>query len=120
MTAQVKSVSTDELDDISGAAGAILTPYSTEPLKLVLSSVVADNNNNGKVAWSYSNKGSGRSPGSNYTVPPGLTEPGSSVVVAEVTYDFEPLVGLYDFAVPVTLKRTFYSRPRKSLAVAKN
>ena len=120
LTAQVKSVTTSDLEDITGAAGAILTPYSTEPLKLVLSSVVADNNNNGKVAWSYSNKGSGRAPGSSYNVPPGLTEPGSSVIVAEVTYDFQPLVGMYDFAVPVELKRTFYSRPRRSLTVAKN
>lgn len=120
LTAQVKSVSTSDLNDITEAAGAILTPYSTEPLKLVVSSVVANNNNDGKVAWSYANKGAGRAPGSNYTVPPGLTEPGSSVIVAEVTYDYAPLVGLYDFAVPVELERTFYARPRRSLVVNKD
>lgn len=56
LTAQVKTVSTADLKDIVSASGSILTPYSVTPLKVVLSSVVADQNNNGKVAWSYASK----------------------------------------------------------------
>jgi Flp pilus assembly protein TadG len=119
LTAQVKRVDTNELKDISAAAGAILAPYSTDPLRLVISSVVADNKNVGKVAWSYANKGATRATNSSYAVPEGLTEPGSSVIVAELTYDFTPLVGLYDFAIPVKIERTFYARPRRSLTVTR-
>ncbi len=54
LTAQVKQVSNADLSDIVAASTSILTPYATTPLKIVLSSVVADQNNNGKVAWSYS------------------------------------------------------------------
>ncbi len=54
LTAQVKKVSNSDLTDISDASKSILAPYDTTPLKIVLSSVVADQNNNGKVAWSYS------------------------------------------------------------------
>jgi hypothetical protein len=55
-------------------------------------------------------------------VPPGLTEPNSSVIVAEITYDFTPLVNLTGVFSPGSyeMKRTFYARPRKSLQVAKN
>ena len=83
--------------------------------------MVADNNNNGKVAWSYANKGTGRAVNSNYTVPAGLTEPGSSVIVAEITYTFTPLLGLTEIFSPgaFDIKRTFYTRPRRSLTVAK-
>ena len=44
LTAQVKKVSTADLQDIVAAAGSILTPYPTSPtpLKIVISSVVAD------------------------------------------------------------------------------
>jgi Flp pilus assembly protein TadG len=121
LTAQVKSVSTADLQDIVSASSSILTPYSTSPLKIVLSSVVADQNNNGKVTWSYANKGSGRAVNSAYAVPAGLTEAGSSVIVAEITYAFTPLVNLTSVFSPgaFDIKRTFYTRPRRSLTVTK-
>jgi Flp pilus assembly protein TadG len=121
LTAQVKQVSAADLKDIVAASGSILTPYSTTPLKVVLSSVVADQNNNGKVDWSCANKGSGRAKSSSYPVPTGLTEPNSSVIVAEVTYSFSPLLGLTTVFSPGSfdMKRTFYARPRRSLTVAK-
>lgn len=121
LTAQTKVVSTADLDDVVSASSAILSPYPTQPLKIVLSSVVADQNNTGKVAWSYSNKGAGRAVNSTYPVPAGLTEPNSSVIVAEITYAFTPLVDLKDFFSPgsFNMTRTFYARPRRSLAVAK-
>lgn len=128
LTAQTKMVSDSDLKDIADAASSIMTPYQTQgPLKIVLSSVVADQNNEGKVAWSYSNKGSGRAVNSAYPVPAGLTEEGSSVIVAEVTYAFTPLVDLKAFFSPGSfdIERTqatgnaFYARPRRSLTVAK-
>ena len=125
LTAQVKSVSTADLQDIVSASSSVLAPYDPKPLKIVISSVVADQNNAGKVAWSYANKGTARGVNSNYTVPPGLTEPGSSVIVAEITYAFTPLLDLTQIFSPgaFEMKRTqatgnaFYARPRKSLTV---
>ena len=120
LTAQAKTVSTTDLQDIVAASSSILTPYDPAPLKIVISSVVADNNNNGKVDWSYANKGAARSVKSNYTIPAGLTEAGSSVIVAEITYGFTPLLDLPIFSLePFNITRTFYSRPRRSLTVAK-
>ena len=122
LTAQVKHVSNADLADIVAASTSILTPYNTMPLKVVLSSVVADQNNNCKVAWSYSSGGSGRAVGSSYDLPTGTTEAYSSVIVAEVTYAFTPLLDLNKVFSPgaFNLQRTFYARPRRSLTVAKN
>jgi Flp pilus assembly protein TadG len=121
LTAQVKTVSTADLQDVVAASSSILTPYDTAPLKIVISSVVADNNNQGKVAWSYANKGTGRGVNSAYTIPAGLTEPGNSVIVAEITYAFTPLLDLPAIFSPgaFDIARTFYTRPRRSLTVAK-
>ena len=121
LTAQVKSVTKYDIADIQAASKSILTPYSTAPLKIVLSSVVADDNNVGKVEWSCANTGAARGTGTTYKVPTGLTEPKSSVIVAEVTYGFRPLVGLSTFFNPGSfdMKRTFYARPRRSLTVKK-
>jgi Flp pilus assembly protein TadG len=117
LTAQVKTVQTSDLGDIVNAAGLIMSPNTP---RIVITSVVADQNNNGKVAWSYASSGAARSKNSSYPVPTGLTEPGSSVIVAEVTYPFTPLLGLTEIFSPgsFTLSRTFYMRPRRSLTVA--
>jgi Flp pilus assembly protein TadG len=121
LTAQVKSVTSSDIKDIQAAASSILTPYSTNPLKIVLSSVVADEDNDGKIEWSCASKGGARAQNSNFAVPRGLTEPDSSVIVAEITYSFTPLLGLTTIFSPGSfdMKRTFYSRPRRSAAVDK-
>ena len=135
LTAQVKTVVNNDLNDICDASKSILSPYNTTPLKIVLSSVVADQNNNGKVAWSYSESqhcggGSPLAVGSSYVLPTGTTVANSSVIVAEVTYAFTPLLDLKPCPILTadpcfspgvfTLQRTFYARPRRSLTVAKN
>lgn len=121
LTAQTKSVTAPDLHDIMSASTSILSPYPTNPLKVVISSVVADQNNNGKVAWSCASKGTARAVGSAYSVPAGLTEANSSVIVAEITYGFTPMLDLKTFFSPgaFDMKRTFYERPRRSLTVAK-
>ena len=126
LTAQVKQVVDNDLKDICDASKSILPPYDSAPLKIVLSSVVADNNNNGKVAWSYSESqhcggGSVRAVGSSYVLPTGTTLANSSVIVVEVTYAFTPLLDLKKVFSPgaFNMKRTFYARPRRSLTVAK-
>jgi len=121
LTAQVKSVTKGDIKDIQAAATSILNPYSTTPLTIVLSSVVADVNNNGKVAWSCASKGSARAEDSAYPVPAGLTEANSSVIVAEVAYAYTGLLGLTEFFNPgsYNMTRTFYTRPRQSAKVDK-
>ncbi|MDJ0512247.1 MAG: pilus assembly protein [Methyloceanibacter sp.] len=121
LTAQVKTITQADIQDIQAASTSILTPFATNPLRIVLSSVVANKDNVGKVEWSCANKGAARGKGTTYSVPTGLTEPNSSVIVAEVTYAFEPLVGLSTFFSPgsFTMGQTFYARPRRSLTVKK-
>ena len=120
LTAQVKQVSTTDVTDIFAASSSILTPYPATPLRMVLSSVVADNNNNGVVAWSCASKGAARAAGSSYALPSGTTVANSSVIVAEITYAFTPILDLKKIFSPgaLNLQRTYYERPRRSLTVS--
>lgn len=121
LVAQDKTTSATALRDVMQAASSILTPYPDAPLTIKLTSVVADSNNQGKVAWSCANKGGAYAAQANFPLPNGLTEAGSSVIVAEVKYAYTPLLGLTSFGSPTafTMTRDFYSRPRKSLKVDK-
>jgi len=123
LTAQVQTVSTADLADITTAAESIITKSyltSMTPPKIVLSSVVADANNTPKVAWSYAvNGATPRTTNSVVTLPTGLTQASSSVIMAEVTYAYAPLLTLWGFGspAPFTISKTFYERPRRSLTV---
>jgi Flp pilus assembly protein TadG len=121
LTAQLKTIKAADLNDIFAASTGILDPYDTQPLRIVVTSVVADEENNGKVAWSCANKGAGRAVDSAYPVPNGLTEPDTSVIVAEITYSFKPLLDLNTIFSPGSfdMNRIFYARPRRTSKVTK-
>ncbi|MFD0988101.1 TadE/TadG family type IV pilus assembly protein [Methyloligella solikamskensis] len=125
LTAQVRTLSNAQIKNITDAATAILTPYSTKDLSIVLTSVVADDKNRPKVAWSCSNgNGAPLAKNSSVDLPEGLTAPGSSVIMADVQYAYVPLFGedapfLGSTFGKFTMSRKFYSRPRRSATVDK-
>ena len=118
LVAQVEQVNDADIADIFAAATSILSPYNTAPLSIVVSSVYADENNDTKVRWSESHNGTAHAPESAYSLPPGLTQPFSSVIVAEVSYTYDPPVGQF-LTGGVTMSETFYLKPRRSLEVEK-
>ncbi len=93
-----------------------MTPYSATPISIVVTSVVADTNNATTVDWSCAHNGSPRSQGSSFQLPTGLTQPFSSIVVAEVTYNYTPPLGKIIIG-NINMTETFYLRPRRSLKV---
>ncbi len=118
LVAQVDQVDDADISDIFAAATSIMSPYDTAPLSIVVASVYADANNNTKVRWSEARNGAAHAPGSAFTLPSGLTQPYSSVIVAEVSYTYNPPVGQF-LTGGITMTSTFYLKPRRSLEVKK-
>lgn len=116
LTAQTEQVTAADMQDIFTASTAIMSPYSSTPISIVVTSVVADANNDTTVAWSCAHNGTPRAEDSEYTLPDGLTQPFSSVIVAEVSYSFDPPIGQY-MTGGINMTETFYLRPRRSLTV---
>jgi Flp pilus assembly protein TadG len=120
LVSQRRQVSAGDLDDIAKVADALLAPYGAANLGLVISSVEADQKGATKVGWSFA-RGTGasaRNQGSAFTTPTGLTEPGSSIIVAETSYQFTPTIAMYLTGV-ITLTGQAYFRPRGSRVVQK-
>ena len=117
LTAQAEEVDSDDVEDMFNAARAIMTPYASDGISIVLTSVVADEDNKTTVHWSCSVGSEGaHAKGSAYTLPENLTQPFTSVIVAEVEYTYSPPVVKY-LDQDVNLSETFYLRPRRSLTV---
>ena len=116
LVAQAENTSSSELDDIFEAASSIMAPYDASSIEITVTSVVADENNDTTVDWSDSNDGSGHAKGAPFDLPEELTTPFSSVIVAEVSYTYKPVIGRF-LTEGITLRETFYLRPRRSQTV---
>lgn len=118
LVAQATQITNSEMSDIFEASSAIMEPYQTSSLHIVVSSVVADQNGNTTVAWSDAYGTGALATGSAFTLPDGLLLPGASVIVATVSYTYSSPFGDL-FRSGVTLHDQFFERPRKVMQIAR-
>ncbi|MEP2828856.1 TadE/TadG family type IV pilus assembly protein [Parvibaculum sp.] len=118
ITAQAISVSNSDMTDIFAASSAILRPFSITPLSIRISSVVANSSGVNKVAWSDGYQIAGRSVNSTMTLPAGLTTAGTSVIVAEVVYEYSSPIS-ETVTDTVTFSDTAYLKPRRASQVSR-
>ncbi|MDO8839165.1 MAG: pilus assembly protein [Parvibaculum sp.] len=118
LTAQSAALNNSDIADIFAASATILQPFSTAPLKVRISNIVADAQNVAKVAWSDGFQISPRAVGSTVTLPAGLTTPGSSVVFVETTYGYTSPVGEM-VAGTVNFSETAYLKPRRAVQISR-
>lgn len=119
LVAQSSTITNTEVTDIFQIATTIMQPYPTNTLKMRVTSVKANAAGVTTVAWS---NGSGMTPystGAALSVPAGVIAANQSVIVSEVSYDYDSPVNFF-MANAVTFSRKFYLRPRKSDEVTKS
>lgn len=118
LVSQEKVMNAGEISDIYKAAEQIVLPYNKSPLVIVVSSVVTDGNGNSTIEWSNSSPaGYARSSGSPISLPNGLNEANTGVVMSEVKYDYTSNLGKF-ITGTIVLEDQFFLRPRNSLTVA--
>jgi Flp pilus assembly protein TadG len=115
LTAQNRSVSATDLDDILAVGALILSPFPTAKLGERISSLSANASGTVAVDWTVSrNWTAGGTP----SAPTGYLAASESVIVAEVTFGHDALFGLVLPSV-FTMQKTAYLRPRLSQQVQK-
>ena len=124
LVAREKQVSTSDVDGIMQIIDQLMAPYDVSRLKVTILNVYSQMNNaaDTRVCWSHNHNGgtSTYSPEQAYTLPPGILEAGNSVVIAEVIYDYQPLIFNYFIQTAFALKEKFYLKPRLSKSVKYN
>ncbi|NJO22457.1 MAG: pilus assembly protein [Sphingomonadales bacterium] len=120
LVARVRSLRTAELNAIKPMIDEIIKPFPNTTLSLVITSVVADETNTTRVAWSHA-QGPGvsaRAEGAAVVLPVGLTEPNTSIVFTEVRYVFRSTLGSMIIG-NLPFQADAYMRPRLSGEVEK-
>lgn len=121
LVARMPSVTSGDLAGIKAMIDEGIKPFPVASLGVVITSVVADNDNATTVAWSEA-LGAGvtaHGTGAPITLPDGLTVAKGSLVLAEVTYQFKSTLStLLVGSVPLQAKA--FQLPRYSGKVVKN
>jgi Flp pilus assembly protein TadG len=99
LTGRAQTVDTTEINNIFGAASAVMAPYNASGAQMVISSIAVlpgpGTTVRGVVCWSEA-RGTGASPrgdGSAYNVPDGFRTANTSFVLAEVKMPYNPMFG---------------------------
>jgi Flp pilus assembly protein TadG len=120
LATQSQSLAASDVSDIFAAASTILSPFSTAPLKLRMTSVTLNSSLVAKVDWSCQQGGlTAYTAGATYTgLPSGLlSTAGDSIVVAESNYNWAS-PAKYVLPNGLNFNEIFYLKPRKSAQVA--
>ncbi len=129
LVAREKTITTAEINNIMTIARVLMEPYDPTLLRITLLNVGANitNASNTKVCWSYNFQGGANTYADNaaYTLPAGVVDKGSSVMVAEVHYYYTPLI--FKIFVETALDNSstaiqdkFYLKPRQSAMIQYN
>ncbi len=92
------------------------SPYSASTLKITVTCLTIDATGKATVKWSDTKNGTARSVGSTVTIPSALAVANTSLVFAEVSYAYKPMIG-YVISGTLTLADTMYMSPRQSTTI---
>lgn len=118
LVAQGTAIDDDEMANIFDAARMIVFPYDVATLTMVVTSVDVTEDGD-TVIWSDAFHGTQRAEGSEVTLPAGVRIEGTTLIMAEVQYDYVPTLGQM-FTDTVHLSDTLYFRPRSVDSVCRN
>jgi Flp pilus assembly protein TadG len=111
LTAQTSAISTSDMTNILDASSAIAQPFSASNLKMTVTCISIDANKVARVKWSATRGGTANS--GTITIPSALAVASSTLILAEASYGFTPVVG-YTITGTVTLADKMYMSPRIS------
>ena len=118
LVTQSRSLTQTEIDDIMDVAARVMYPYENEVGIRIVG--VQIEGGSGEVVWSRARNASAATTGSGFNVPNSISQDGTFLIVAEITAEHTPVVGLFSYShgfltkdvSPFSISETMYLRPR--------
>ncbi|HWA64109.1 MAG TPA: TadE/TadG family type IV pilus assembly protein [Caulobacteraceae bacterium] len=117
LVAQGTTIQASNFTDLWVVGQTIISPFPTSPLKMRITSIVANAQGATTVAWS---EASGMTPygkNASITVDSGVVAASQSVIMSEISYTYTSPIS-YIIHTPITFTNKYYLRPRLSDTVA--
>ena len=114
LASQYSTISEANMTNLLNASAAVVSPFSSNALKVTVSQVKIDANGNATIDWSKTRNGTVRS--GSVTLPDALKVPNTWLIWSEAEYGYTPAIG-YVMTGTLQLKEQMYMRPRLSPSV---
>ncbi|MBS0532574.1 MAG: pilus assembly protein [Proteobacteria bacterium] len=111
LSAQVTTISANDMTNILDASGAIIQPYDASKLKMTITCISIDSTKKATVKWSVTRNGTANS--GTMTLPSALAVANTQLVLAEASYAYAPTVG-YNITGSLNLSDKMYMAPRQT------
>jgi len=118
LATQYVTIDNQDMSNILNASATIIAPYASANITATVSEVTTDNNGNGTITWSDSLNGTARTVGSAITLPASLKIPNTTIILGEVSYNYNPALG-YAITGTIKMSDSFYMLPRLSNSVTR-
>ena len=113
LTAQASTIPNTEMSNIFDAAQTVMMPFTSVAPKMSVHHVVIDSAGVAKVCWSEQRNSTKFARGATMTIPADLRLPNTSIMMAQASYDFTPVVGWIITGGAITIGGSpIYMRPR--------
>jgi Flp pilus assembly protein TadG len=111
LVAQAEDISDSEMENILDAVEAVMNPYSSSAMWMIVSGVRIDDEGVAEVVWSDARNTTPHAAGSAISIPITILQNETFIVVAEVHYAYVPTFG-HALVGTIDLHDDFYLRPR--------
>lgn len=118
LSSQSSTITDATMTGILDASAAIMSPFSSSKIKVTVSQVKIDNNNNATIEWSDTRNGTKRGTGTSVTLPSALNVANTWLIWSEAEYSYDPTFGS-SLKTTIPLKDQMYMRPRLSNSVTR-
>jgi Flp pilus assembly protein TadG len=112
LVSRTDTINTAEMSNVFDASRALFVPYDVSTVQMRVTSLV-EKNGVAKVDWSKGRNIDPRNAGDNVTLDPGVLPTNGSVIMAEITYNYQTALGFF-LKDGMVLHETFFLRPRMS------
>lgn len=113
LTAQASTISNTEMSNIFDAAQTVMMPFTSVAPKMSIHHIVIDSAGVAKVCWSEQRNSTKLARGTTVTIPADVRLPNTSIMMAQTSYDFTPVVGWLIKGGAITIGGSpIYMRPR--------
>ena len=111
LVAQSEDIDDAQMSNILDAVTAVMNPYPTQDMWMIVSGVQVDSDGIATIVWSDARNTTALSPGTAIVLPDAVTQPDTFLVVAEVNYAYTPTFG-HSLTGVIDLQDIFFLRPR--------
>jgi Flp pilus assembly protein TadG len=113
LVTQYTTLQSSDVDSILSASSAVVAPYSTSNLVLVVSEISTDSTGKATVTWSRTMNGTALQKGQVVTLPVSITQPNMSYIFGQALYNYTPILG-YTIVGTIPLSDYLYMSPRST------